>query len=229
MPLTIRLYCLSACLALDVGSRPLPAQSPDTAATAQPGFCWRARPLPRCKIFPITEISVLVPLGTSRTSPDPVYGYGDYADFTSGLRWTIGTMRNESPTRAQGFVVSVGIDSDGGPSPAIEWRNRLWLGSARSSADFSFGYSQKDVFIRPETPGAPGDNATARGLTASGALLPIDLLGIVARADLLFTRGKTHYGFSVGAQSGSYGSAIVLGIMAAWVALVFAALSGGDF
>lgn len=228
--MSIRAYCLTACVALASLPQLLSAQPRDTAVATQPGFCWRARPLPRCKVFPITEVAFLAPLATSRTALDPVYGYGGYPDFKSGLRWSVGAMRNETLKRAHGIVVTVGRDGGGDLTTAVEWRNRVWLGSTRSSADFGLGYSQKDVFIRHEVQSPTrGDNVMARGFTASGALLPIDLLGVVARGDLLFTPGRTHHGFSVGAQTGSYGSAIVTGAMAVFLAIVIASLAGGDF
>src|SRR5688572_1860023 len=224
MPVSLHNFCRSVCVAMIMLPHTLPAQPVDTAAVQQPGFCRRARPLPRCRVFPITEVSYLVPLASSRTDPVPPYNYGDYRDVKPRMAMSIGAMRNESLTRAQGIVVTLGFDDDW--IPAIEWRNRVWLGATRSSADFGVGYTQKNVFIRPPDAGATARNVMAHGVTATAALLPIDLLGVFARGDLLFTPGRSHYGLSVGAQAGSFGAAIVTGAAAAFIVIVIAAFLG---
>jgi hypothetical protein len=206
----------------------LAAQTPDTVVA--PGFCWRARQLPRCATFPITDFSASVPLVTTRADPhpDPSYGYGDYPDFQKAMRWTVGLMRNTSPRRAHGVSIGINIDGGGDFSPSLEWRERFWDRGTRGFLDLTAGYTNKDVFILPADP-SRSRTTTAQGLTASAAIAPIDLIGLVARTDLVFSGERAHFNLSVGAQTGSYGTVIVGGLMAAWMAVIIIAISGADF
>jgi hypothetical protein len=221
--------CARAGFALMLLTPPLAAQSADSLAVAAPGFCWRARALPRCASFPITEVALTQSLATTRTNPDPQYSYGDYSDFRAQLVWTVGFMSNKAPRRAQGITVSLRAESGGDVSPAVEWRNRLWNANARSYVDLSAGYTNKEVFLRPPGVAQRINSVNAHGATASAIIAPIDLIGLVARGDVVFTSGRAHYGFSAGAQTGSYGSAIATGAVAAFVVLVLVALAGADF
>jgi hypothetical protein len=229
MPSQRSASCVRVAFALALLSQPVVAQSADTQVVVAPGFCWRARPSPRCASFPITEVALTQSLATTRASPDPQYGYGDYPDFRGQLVWTVGFMRNRSPRRAQGLTVSLRAESGGDFSPAVEWRHRLWDTRSRSYVDLSAGYTNKEVFLRPIGTGQRGDNVDAHGITAAAMIAPIDLIGLIARSDVVFTPGKVHYGVSVGAQTGSYGSAIVTGALGAFILVLAVALAGTDF
>lgn len=204
-------------------------QTRDSSGVAKPGFCWSPRALPRCGSFAITEVAFTAPLATTRTDRHPVYGYGSYEDFGRALRWSAGFMWNTSARHAQGVTVATTASDGSGFAPSIEWRNRFWKGASRSYLDLSAGYARKDVFIRPAGGDGHGYSVTGHGVTATAAVAPIDLIGVLARADAVFTRGRAHYGLSVGAQTGSYGGMVVTAAIAAYVGLLIAALAGGDF
>ena len=207
----------------------LGAQAPDSASPPpDPGFCWRARQLPRCTTFPITDFALTTALTTTRSDPDPTYGYGNYPDFQNAMRWTVGLMRNRSARRARGVTVGINIDGGGDFSPSLEWRERFWDSRTRGFLDLATGYTNKDIFVRRVDP-VRGSTTTAHGITASAVIAPIDLIGLLARTDVVFSGEGGHVGLHVGAQTGSYGTLIAGGLMAAWVALIIIAVSGGDY
>lgn len=204
----------------------LVAQTPDTTVASAPGFCWRARQLPRCQTFPITDFALSTTLFTTRSDPDPTFGLGNYPDFQHAMRWTVGLMRNRTPRRARGVTVGINIDAGGDFSPSLEWRERLWDTRTRGYLDLAAGYTNKDVFIRRVSQ-TQSSTTTAHGVTASAVIAPVDLIGLLARTDIVFSREGGHFGLSVGAQTGSYGTLIAGGLMAAWVALILIAVGGG--
>ncbi|HMC56351.1 MAG TPA: hypothetical protein VKH19_14310 [Gemmatimonadaceae bacterium] len=203
------------------------AQGPDSSAARGSTTCWKGRPLPRCDAIAITEIALELPLATTHTGRDPTYGYGAYPDFPTILRFVGGVMWNRPNATARGVVVSFAMDADGNNGGSVEARQRYWR--SRSFIDVGAGYSQKLVWIRPPGPQLQIEGVTARGLTTYLALAPMDLIAVTARANLLFGGHRGHFGAAAGVQTGSFGSAIVGGVLAAYVTLLFIALSGGDF
>ena len=87
------------------------ASQTDSTAAAVPGFCWRARPLPRCETFPITDFALSTTLFTTRSDPDPTFGLGNYPDFQNAMRWTVGLMHNRRPrqTGSYGTLIAGGL------------------------------------------------------------------------------------------------------------------------
>jgi hypothetical protein len=202
------------------------ASQTDSTAAPVPGFCWRARQLPRCASFPITDFAVTTALITTRSDPDQTFGSGNYPDFQHAMRWTVGLMRNRSARRAQGVTIGLTIDGGGDSSPSLEWRERFWDSRTRGFLDLGGGYTNKDVFIRRVSQ-TQSSTTTAHGLTASAVIAPVDLIGLLARTDVVFSGEGAHVGLSVGAQTGSYGTLIVGALMAAYVAVILVALGAG--
>ena len=202
------------------------AQAPDSAAAPAPGFCWRARQLPRCETFPITDFAATTTLLTTRSDPDQTYGLGNYPNFQNAMRWTVGLMRNRTPRRSRGVTVGMNIDAGGDFSPSLEWRERFWDMRTRGFLDLAAGYTNKDVFIRRVSQ-TQSSTTTAHGVTASAVIAPIDLIGLLARTDIVFSGEGGHFGLSVGAQTGSYGTVIVAGLMGAYIAVILVAVGAG--
>lgn len=184
----------------------------------------------QCTTIILTEFAYTAPLIS--TTEVPVYFGGQMPDehpvFRHAFAVTFGLLRNDRPGRATGFSISGGIDARTPIYPMIEARRRYWHDNGWSYLDVSAGYTHRTV-EDSESPSHGYREVTAPGLTASVTLAPVDFLTIVARGDAVFTPRKEHYGLSLGARTGSYGTAGAALGMVALVGALLVALSQSDF
>ena len=208
------------------------AQTPrDTTAARPDAFCWRGRPLPRCRAFALFELGWFEAPATSRLrEPYPFADMGvrDDAAFGRHLSWTLGAMRNTDARTALGGAVLFAAGLDEGPMVAGTVRWRRWTGP-RTSVELAAGPGATQVpmpLAGPERVYPPAGwrpAALAEGRANLADLAAVSLRGaVVPRGG-----GRTHGALFVGASTGS--TAAVAGTfgVSVLVALVITALAGG--
>jgi len=137
--------------ATSTDSAPDAAQAPRTDP-----FCWRGRPLPRCRDFVLFEMGYharVVSTGTTLQTGTPT-GVEEFETESFGtyqLTWAVGAMRNRDSVRAIGGALVIGFADRGYVvSPQLRFRN--WFGRT-TSAEVGAG----PVVVRlPETRPVPG-------------------------------------------------------------------------
>jgi hypothetical protein len=125
-------------LAVPVGPE-LAAQTPagDAAAPVRTDpFCWRGRPLPRCRAFALFELGLYGRLATTRLRevyalPGEPARQRDEEAFSSQFGWSVGAMRNLDATSAVGGALVLAF-GDAGNTVAGTVRLRRWTGRGTS-------------------------------------------------------------------------------------------------
>jgi hypothetical protein len=125
---------------------------PFTPTQAQ--FCFKPKPLPTCKTFPITEIGIHY-----RLTPSPLISH-DYKPSKRQQRTfyvtiDLGIMRNISKRYALGATHLLGVDSELKFRSGLKPRLRRWLGK-KMSIDLSPGIILWDTRDDFTTPGFTG-------------------------------------------------------------------------
>lgn len=200
-------------LALPAGHAVLAQDS----AKASP-FCFSAKRADRCRSFLVTEVAVLGALASTGNELQQVDDFGNAITFTGGL------MFNRSKDRALGVTAQVSTDDpDEIGRSAIELRWRRWKQPGTGAVDFSAGYAEALLYSRTD----PGGNDLARGVTAAVTFVPVEWLGVTARAIALRDdEGARRSAIRVGLQFGSAAApAAALAIVVGFAALF--ALAGG--
>ena len=151
--------------------------------------CWRARPMPECRMVFLTDIGFELPLyTTATTSPDPHYS----KSFPFRAAWSIGLMRNGD---RHSHGVSLGFTSETSRQfpQIVEYRYRNWLGRG-SAVDASIGWKRNSVWQGT-------GQANAQGMTFLLGYTPTRWVGANVRYDLVNAGGRTHRGVMLGVQS----------------------------
>jgi hypothetical protein len=170
---------------------PLNTEAVDSAYRRQRNArCWRARPMPDCRMVFLTDFGIDFPISTTRAA-DP--GARFYArDFDVRMAWSIGLMRNG---RRHSHGVSFALTSE--PARAIpmiaEYRYRQWRGPM--TFDAALGLKRHEVWI-DKTGLVEG-----RGLTTMLGASPSRWIGLSLRYERMRVRGTTRRGVLVGLQS----------------------------
>ncbi len=197
-------------------------------------FCWRGRPLPRCRAFALFELGYFEALATTRireqvqypgTTPYP----RDEAAFGRQLSWSVGAMRNLDARTAVGGAVIGGAALDQGPHVAATVRWRRWTG-ASTSLELAAGPGVAQVPVPFGTQvGYQGDVWRPAALAEARANLA-DLAAVSVRGVAVpRAGGRTHGALFVGASTGSTAAAIGTVGLGILVGLAIAALSQGDY
>ncbi|GLC23619.1 hypothetical protein rosag_01320 [Roseisolibacter agri] len=203
-----RLAGIAALLALTDTAHAQPAR----ADASTDGFCWRGRPLPRCRAFALFELGYFEALATTRLrepSPFPGAADRDEPSFGRQLSWSVGAMRNLGAGTAVGGAVIGGAALNQGPFVAGTVRWRRWTG-ASTSLELAGGPGAAQVampFVASST-GYQGDvwrpAAVAEARANLADLAAVSVRGVVVpRAG-----GRTHGAVFVGASTGSTAAVI---------------------
>ncbi len=195
-----------------------PASPVDTSRAApRGGFCWRAKPMPKCRSYLVTEMSMEVPVGTTKgVDFDPIRDFAPFdpiRDFGTRVVWAGGLMVNRSASSAIGGTFAISTDGN----VRLEARHRRWkqVPAGAHGADLSVGYAQKSVWLDPNT------EVTARGVTAALGVSR-GVFGVHTRTDLLYGGGKPRaaalVGFSLGSHAALLGTAALVGTFFAMMA-----------
>jgi hypothetical protein len=151
--------------------------------------CWRARPMPDCRMVFLTDIGFEFPLyTTATTSPDPHYS----KSFPFRAAWSIGLMRN-GDRHSHGVSLGFATESSRKFPQIVEYRYRSWLGRG-SALDASIGWKRNSVW-------QDGGHANAQGMTFLLGYTPSRWVGANVRYDLVNAGGRTHRGVMLGIQS----------------------------
>ena len=205
---------LAAVLAAHALAGGAQAQAPAPTATATDAFCWRGRPLPRCRAFAIFELGYFEALATTRIREPVVYlGTSTYqrdeAAFGRHLSWNVGAMRNLDARTAVGGALVVAASLDQGPFVGATGRWRRWAGPS-ASVELAAGpaIAQVPVPFSTQQSGYVGDvwrpGATAEARANLADLAALSVRGVVVpRAG-----GRTQGAVFVGASTGSTGAAV---------------------
>jgi hypothetical protein len=152
--------------------------------------CWRARPMPECRMVFLTDFGLDGPLHTT-TSKDPAARYYDRA-FDLRMNWSIGLMRNGD---RHSHGVSFSITSEAGFTfPMIaEYRYRQWRN--HFAIDAGAGLKRHGVWV---------DNVglvKGSGLTTMLGISPSRWFGTSLRYETMKVRGQRFSGVMLGVQS----------------------------
>ena len=152
--------------------------------------CWRARPMPDCRMVFLTDFGLDGPLHTT-TSRDPAARYYNRA-FDLRMNWSIGLMRNGD---RHSHGVSLAVTSEAGLTfPMIaEYRYRRWLN--QFALDAGVGLKRHDVWI--DNVGLTRGN----GLTTLLGISPSRWIGASLRYETMKVRGQRFTGVMLGVQS----------------------------
>jgi hypothetical protein len=151
--------------------------------------CWRARPMPECRMVFLTDIGVDMPVWTTATTaPNPIYS----KSFPLRVNWNIGLMRNGN-RHSHGVSLALTSESMGQIPQIIEYRYRNWLGRG-SAIDAAIGWKRNEVWEGPAlTP--------AQGMTFLVGYTPTRWVGANLRYEFVNARGRTHRAVLFGVQS----------------------------
>jgi hypothetical protein len=151
--------------------------------------CWRARPMPECRMVFLTDIGVEFPLySTPSNAPSGVFS----KSFPARLNWSIGLMRNGT-RHSHGISLSLTSENVSQIPQIIEYRYRNWLGGG-SAIDAGIGWKRNEVY--KGTGLVPGE-----GMTFLLGYTPSRWVGATVRYDFVNVRGRTFRGVLLGVQS----------------------------
>jgi hypothetical protein len=225
-------------LALRPASAQPPAAPTGGDARTADAFCWRGRPLARCRAFLLVELSAPRHLAGTRIDPGVAeHGSGhprwDQA-LASQFTYDIGMMVNVGERSAVGGTLTAGI---AGEDPGRELvvgatgRYRRWLGPVMA-ADVGAGVLRMPVGIARQNPYGPGILRVSvhRPAVMAEARLGVgDLIAVSGRAMLATDgRGRTHRAVFGGASVGSTLTATVTALSAAIVTYQYLTAYRGD-
>ena len=151
--------------------------------------CWRARPMPECRMVFLTDIGLDMPIWTTATTaPNPIYSKA----FPVRLNWSIGLMRN-GDRHSHGVSLSITSESSSQLPQIIEYRYRNWLGRG-SAIDAAVGWKRNEVWE------ASGLDQSS-GMTFMLGYTPTRWLGASVRYDFVKGDRRTHRAVMLGLQS----------------------------
>lgn len=179
-----------------VGAIPIDSITPEDSARVDSVLqrhrdtrCWRARPMPECRMVFLTDIGLEFPLyATPTTSRKPYQS----KSFPPRLNWSIGLMRN-GDRHSHGIALSVTSENTSQMPHLVEYRYRRWL-SRNSAVDAGFGWKRNS--IHHSAGELPSD-----GMTFFAGFTPSRWFGATIRYDHINALGRPHRGIMLGAQS----------------------------
>ena len=199
----------------------LPAQAPssgDAAPVRTDPFCWRGRPLPRCRAFALFELGLFGRLATTRLrEPGPLQsdpGYQrDEEAFSSQFGWSVGAMRNLDATTAAGGAIVLAF-GDAGNTVAGTARLRRWTGRG-TSLELAAGPGAAQMPL-PVTSGAIGWRPALLGEARANAadLVALSVRGVVVPRAAGHRQAAVFAGASTGSGLAAAGT-VGLGILTA--------------
>lgn len=175
---------------------PLDSLEPVNAAAVDSAYqrqrharCWRARPMPDCRMVFLTDIGIDVPLYTTPSgAPNPSFS----KSFPARLNWSLGLMRN-GERHSHGVSIALTSENLSHAPQIIEYRYRNWLGPG-SALDAGVGWKRNEVW--QGTGLVPG-----QGMTFLFGYTPTRWIGATLRYDFVNAAGRTHRGVLLGVQS----------------------------
>ena len=234
---------ISLAMATTLAAPALAAQSPaaarDTAAPVRTdSFCWRGRPLPRCRAFALFELGLYGRLAATRlresyTLPNVGTQRRDEEAFTSQFGWSVGAMRNRDATTAVGGALVLAF-GDAGNTVAGTLRLRRWTGRG-TSVELAGGPGVAQVPLPIVSGTVDGvDELGGQGIGWRPALLAearanaADLVALSVRGVVVPRAGgrRQHAAVFAGASTGSGLAAIGTVGLGILTALAIAALAG---
>jgi hypothetical protein len=135
LPLVPVVPLVASALSAQTPAPPTPAGDAAVPVRTDP-FCWRGRPLPRCRSFALFELGVYGRLATTRlreryTLPSVGAQQRDEEAFSSQFGWSAGAMRNLDASTAVGGALVLAF-GDAGNTVAGTVRLRRWTGRGTS-------------------------------------------------------------------------------------------------
>jgi hypothetical protein len=151
--------------------------------------CWRARPMPECRMVFLTDIGLEFPLySTPSNAPSGVYS----KSFPARVNWNIGLMRNGT-RHSHGISLSLTSENASQIPQIVEYRYRNWLGRG-SAVDAGIGWKRNEVY--------KGAGLVAgEGMTFLLGYTPSRWVGATVRYDFVNAGGRTFRGVMLGVQS----------------------------
>ena len=179
-----------------VGAIPIDSITPEDSARVDSVLqrhrhtrCWRARPMPECRMVFLTDIGVEFPLhATPTTSPNRYFS----KSFATRLNWSIGLMRNGERS-SHGIALSVTSENTSQIPQLVEYRYRRWLPRG-NAVDAGFGWKRNSIYH--STGELPAD-----GMTFFVGFTPSRWIGATVRYDHINALGRPHRGVMLGAHS----------------------------
>lgn len=169
---------------------PLDSASNDSIAREQRHVrCWRARPMPECRMVFLTDIGLDFPLYTTTSgASNPIYS----KSFPIRANWSLGLMRNGN-RHSHGISLSLTSENASQIPQIIEYRYRNWLGRG-SAFDLGLGWKRNEVW--------QGAGLVAgQGMTFLIGYTPSRWVGATVRYDFVTVAGRIHRGLLLGVQS----------------------------
>lgn len=228
---SLRLVSCALLLALPDLARAQPARAGGDASTDS--FCWRGRPLPRCRAFALFELGYFEALATTRLREPSIFPGApdrDERSFDRQLSWSVGAMRNLDARTAVGGAVIGGVALDQGPLVAGTVRWRRWTGASTSlELAGGPGVAQVAMPFDPTPSGYQGDVWRPAALAEARANLA-DLAAVSVRGVVVpRAGGRTHGALFAGASTGSTAAAIATVGVGIVVGLAIAAFSDAAY
>ena len=179
-----------------VGAIPVDSVTPEDSARVDSllqrhrnNRCWRARPMPECRMVFLTDIGFEFPLySTTTTSTDPSHK----KSFPIRAAWSIGLMRN-GDRHSHGVSLGFTTETSRKFPQILEYRYRNWLGGG-SAVDAGIGWKRNSVWLG-------SGQSNAQGMTFLLGYTPSRWVGANVRYDLVNAGGRTHRGVMLGVQS----------------------------
>ena len=227
--------CLGGGAIKGAAQQPQIGDSTPHTAKAPDSFCWRGKPLSRCRTFMLFELSA--PRHLAGTTIDPAvtaHGYG-YKRWDQGLAsqflYDVGAMVNVGDRSAIGGTLTAGliVDDPGRPSVlGATARYRRWL-TNDISADAGAGVLRMPVGIAVQQSYGVVRRSVERPALAADVRLGFgDLLALTGRAMVANDgRGRTHDAFFAGVSTGSTVTAAVTAVYAGLVGYYLTITGGG--
>lgn len=228
---------VASALSAQTPAPPTPAGDAAVPVRTDP-FCWRGRPLPRCRAFALFELGLYGGLASTKVRlPPPVFPPGAPTlardAFETQLSWTVGAMRNIDSTTAIGAALVVAAAGEGA-TVAATGRVRRWTGRL-TSVELAAGPGVTDVSLPPSPRTINGTlyygslpSGWRPSLVGEARANLADLVALSVRGVVVPRAGnRTHAALHGGASVGS-GLAVAGTVgVAAYVALLIAAFAGG--
>lgn len=233
-------WVAGATLVITVGALGAQPSADSTQATSSSQrshrFCWRGRPLARCRAFGLFELSAPRHLAGSMLDPAVTQRGSGYRRWDQGLVsqfvYDIGAMVNVRAREAIGGTLTAGVivdDPEMRPVIGATVRYRRWLTST-VSADAAAGVLRMPVGVTVVRPfGLERQSVPRPAVMADVRLGFADLVAVTGRAMVATDgRGRTHQAVFVGVSVGSTVAAVVTGAFAALTGYMMLVVGKGD-
>lgn len=211
------------------------AQDTATAASARPArtqVCYRGRPLPKCDVFILTDLT----LQGRVVRPQAKFRYLSYDSTTREesirpnsyvLSLELGGMKNLNEKNAAGLTAIFDLDGDEF-NVGIKTRYRRWLDASGLALDLGAGFVTRNSIEIIQQPGyyyySTGSRDKTVYLTGDVAVNVQDYVSIITRVDVGKYDRRLQPAVGVGARLGSLPAAITTGAIATTYGVLFTLL-----